>query len=373
MSHTSPDDYAFDTRLVHAGEAPDPATGAHGVPLYQNSTFAFRSYDQVMGFEEGVVPHYVYQRYGTPTVRCLELKMANLESAETSVAAATGMAAISASLMQLLGNGCHLVAGDDLYSVTGELLADDLPASGVGITRVPIRDLDAVSAAMTSQTRMIYAETLSNPGIQLADVRGLAAIAHGHGALLVVDNTFLSPALARPLEEGADLVIHSATKYLAGTGQMMGGFVSGSQALIRPIASRIARHGSTMPPFAAWQILQGIKTLGLRMERHSSTAAAIADLLSTSGVVEVVNYPGDRGHHYGGVLSFRLTGGRDAARAFFDALDIVTIAVSLGEPTSLIWPFRDGTIRFSVGLENPDDLLMEFARALAAASRGDSA
>ena len=147
MPPTPGHDYAFETRLIHAGEGPDPSTGAHGVPLYQNSTFAFRSYDQVMGFEEGVVPHYVYQRYGTPTVRCLELKMADLEGAEVSVAAATGMAAISAALLQLLGNGCHLVAADDLYSVTSELLANDLPSAGVTVDRVPIGDLQAVRAA----------------------------------------------------------------------------------------------------------------------------------------------------------------------------------------------------------------------------------
>ena len=208
----------------------------------------------------------------------------------------------------------------------------------------------------------------------MADVRALAALAHDHGALLVVDNTFLSPALSRPLAEGADVVLHSATKYLAGTGQMMGGFVSGSRALVAPIANRLARHGATMPPFAAWQILQGIKTLGLRMDRHSSTAASIAQLMAGSSIVEEVNYPIEEQGRAGGVLSFRLTGGVETARAFFDALDIITIAVSLGEPTSLIWPFTGGLIRLSIGLEDPDDLMIEIARALAAAAidKGES-
>ena len=163
-------DYSFETRLIHAGEAPDPSTGAHGVPLYSNSTYAFRSVEQVEAFEMGQTPHFVYARYGNPTVRCFELKMADLEGAETATAAATGMAAISATLLQVVGARGHLIASDDLYSVSGELLGVDLPAQGATVSRVDCRDLAAVQAAVASATKAIYVETLSNPRLRIADI-----------------------------------------------------------------------------------------------------------------------------------------------------------------------------------------------------------
>jgi cystathionine beta-lyase/cystathionine gamma-synthase len=368
---------AFDTRLVHAGEGPDPATGAHGVPLYQNSTFAFRSYDQVMAFERGELPHFVYQRYGTPTVRVLELKMADLEGAELCASAATGMAAVTATLQELLrGGGGHVVAATDLYQVTHEILDKDVGCWGGSVTRAPIGDLDAVRAAMTAQTRLILAETLSNPHLEVADIEALAEIARAHDAVLVVDNTFLSPALYRPLEHGADLVIHSATKYLAGSGQMMGGFVSGRQALVGPIQARLARQGAGMQPFGAWQILAGIKTLSLRMERHSSTAARLAALCDGHPKVDKVYSPSNPEHpgqdvarrlfgdRFGGLFSLRFKAGNAAAKAFVDTLQIATIAVSLGEPTTLVWPYADGLVRVAVGLEDPGDLDEDFMQAL---------
>lgn len=370
--------HSFDTRVVHAGEAPDPSTGAHGVPLYGNSTYAFRSHEQVEAFEAGKVPHFLYARYGNPTVRCFELKMADLEGAEQATAAATGMAAIAATLTELTADGGHLVAADELYEVSGELLRRDLPAQGATVSRVDVGDPAAVEAALMPTTRAVYVEPLSNPRLQVADVGALAEIAHRRGALLVVDNTFLSPALLRPLEHGADLVVHSATKYLSGTGQALGGVVAGRREVVGPIAARLARQGGNLTPFAAWSLLAGIKTLPLRMERHSATAARLAAFLAGHPAVATVNYPSLPGHpgaavaakltggRYGGVLSFTLTGGVEAARRCLNALDLCTIAVSLGDSSTLVWPFggEEGLIRVAVGLEDAGDLEADFAKAL---------
>lgn len=370
---------AFDTRLIHAGEAPDPTTGAHGVPMYQNATYAFRSFDQVEAFEAGTAPHFTYGRYGNPTTRCFELKMADLEGAESAAAAANGMAAIAATLLELTSCGGHVVAGCDLYQVSAQVLDRDVPAGGGAVTRVDLRDLAAVEAAVEERTRAIYCETFSNPRMHVADLPALAGIAKRRGLLLAVDNTFLSPALLRPIELGADVVIHSATKYLSGSGQVMGGVVAGRRAFVDAVGARLSRQGGTMTPFAAWLLLAGVKTLSLRMERHSATTQLLAEALAESAAVEAVNYPGlagSAGHEAalrmsprgaGGLLSFRLRGGRAAARAFVDSLRICTIAVSLGEPTTLIWPLRDGLLRLAVGLEDSADLLREVERGLAAA------
>jgi methionine-gamma-lyase len=372
-------EYAFETRLIHAGEAPDPSTGAHGVPLYANTTYAFRSAEQVEAFEAGQTPHFVYARYGNPTVRCFELKMADLEGAEMATAAATGMAAITATLLQVVGPGCHLVAADDLYSVSGELLEQDLPAQGASVTRVDCRGLTAVEAAVTSQTRAIYVESLSNPHLRIADIPALAEIAHRSGALLIVDNTFLSPALLRPLEHGADIVVHSATKYLSGTGQLLGGVIAGKRELVGPIAARLARHGGNLTPFAAWQLLTGVKTLALRMERQSATASRLAAFLADHPAVASVNFPtvsrdpgaetmaALTGNRFGGVLSFTLYDGKEATRRCLNRLKLCTIAVSLGDSSTLVWPFdleKEGLIRVAVGLEDPNDVVADFAAAL---------
>lgn len=376
---SSPNRYSFDTRVVHAGEAPDPSTGAHGVPLYGSSTYAFRSYEQVEAFEAGQVPHFVYARYGNPTVRCFELKMADLEGAEAAAAAATGMAAIEATLAHVTAGCGHLIASDELYNVSTDVLCQDLPALGATVSRVDVRDLAAVEAAFTAETRAVYVESLSNPRLKVADVGALAAMAHERGALLVVDNTFLSPALLRPIEHGADLVLHSATKYLSGTGQTLGGVVAGRREAIGLVAARLARLGSNLTPFAAWLLLAGIKTLPLRMERHSATAARLAAFLLAHPAVATVNYPSLLGYpggevakgltdgRFGGVLSFTLNGGPVAARACLNALKLCTIAVSLGDSSTLVWPFDaagEGLIRVAVGLEDPDDLIGDLQRGL---------
>ncbi len=372
--------YRFSTRMIHAGEAPEAATGARGVPIHQSATYAFESYDQIREWEDGHHARFQYSREANPTVGILERKIADLEGGEATAATATGMAAISALLLQYGSNGGHIIAGSQLYGSSGDLLDADLPALGVPVTRLDLRDLAAVEAAIRPETRLIFAETFTNPMLHVSDIHALSDIAHRHGIQLAIDNTFLSPALLRPLEHGADLVLHSATKYLSGSGQTLGGVITGSAEVIAPIRERIVRLGSTMPPFTAWLIILGCKTLSFRVERHASTAQRLAELLLAHPAVEAVMYPGlisHPGHDVsnrltggpaGGLLTFRLHGDPDTTRAFIDALELCTIAVSLGEATTLIWPYREGLIRLAVGLEDPDDLAADLTLGLEAAS-----
>jgi methionine-gamma-lyase len=370
----------FATRCIHSGEAPDPTTGAHGVPLYQNVTFAFETNGQVEAMRSGDRPHFTYSPRGNPTVRCLELKIADLEGTEASVAMSSGMAAISSVLLTLLADGGHLVASDQLYDLTRDFLREDLGALGGSVTLADLSDTDAIRDAMTPQTRAIYVESFSNPLLRVTDIRLLARTAHENDLVLVVDNTFLSPALLRPAALCADVVLHSATKYLSGNGQVQGGVVSGSRRLIDPIRSRALRLGAAMSPFAAWLLLAGIHTLPLRMERHSENASRLAKVLAAHPAVAEVHYPGlssDPGHalaasllgadedRRGGMIAFTLAGGREAVGRFVDTLELCTIAVSLGDSSTLVWPWPcSNLIRISTGLEDFVDLEADISRAL---------
>ena len=374
----TPDDHGFDTRCVHAGEAPDPTTGAHGVPLYQNVTFAFHTSTEIEAMQDGTRPHFVYSPRGNPTVRCLEVKLASLEGAADAVATSSGMAAITATLLHLVAGGGHLVASADAYELSRDFMCRDLPELGASVTFVDLGDPEAVEAAIGPTTRAIYAEAFSNPALRVADLDALAAVARRHALPLVVDNTFLSPALLRPLVHGATLVIHSATKYLSGHGQTQGGVVCGPRELVEPIRQRIGRLGAVMSPFAAWVLLSGVKTLSLRMERHAANAERLARLLCSHPAVARVNYPGlpdhpghevarrlVAGNGYGGMISFHLRGGEAAVGPFLNALAVCTIAVSLGDCGTLVWPFY-GTdlIRLSVGIEDSADLEADLSQAL---------
>ena len=370
----------FSTRSIHAGESPDPATGARGVPIHQSATFAFDSWDQIRAWEDGQEPHFQYSREANPTVQMLETKIADLENGEASIATNSGMAAISGVLLHHAAHGGHIITSTQLFPATGDFLENEIASLGGSCTRLDLRDLEAVQEAMRPETTLIHCETVSNPWLHVADVPALADIAHRDGARLSVDNTFLSPALYRPLEDGADFSIHSATKYLSGSGQTVGGVVTGRAELIEPIRKHVFRLGTYMQPFTAWMIILGCKTLSLRVERHLKSAVSIAHLLEAHPAVEVVNYPGlasDPGHtalarmngvHAGGLLSFRLRGDAEPTRAFINALDLCTVAVSLGEPVTLIWPYRDGLIRLAVGLEDAADLIEDLEVGLSAAA-----
>ncbi|MFN8593963.1 MAG: aminotransferase class I/II-fold pyridoxal phosphate-dependent enzyme [Thermomicrobiales bacterium] len=377
------DQPGFGTRCIHAGEAPDPTTGAHGVPLYQNVTYAFQTLDQIEGMRSGNRPHFSYSPRGNPTVRCLELKLASLEGTQNAVAFNSGMAAISTTLLTLLAGGGHLVAANNIYDLTRMLISSELASLGCSVTYVDQNDPDVVTAAMAPETRAIYAEPFSNPQLQVSDVRQLAHIASEHNVPLIIDNTFLSPALLRPAELGADIVIHSATKYLSGNGQIQAGVVAGRSSLLGPIREQMMRLGTVMPPFAAWILLAGVHTLSLRMSRHSSNALHLARVLEAHPAVEYVAYPGLYSHprhqlaaslvgngddRFGGMLSFMLRGDRPALAAFIDSLELCTVAVSLGDCSTLVWPWTEGNlVRVSVGIEDVVDLESDISRALEAA------
>jgi methionine-gamma-lyase len=368
----------FNTRSIHAGEGPDPATGAHGTPIYQSNTFALGSWERFEAFWAGEEGVFGYSRDHNPTVYRLEQKVADLEGAEGCVATGSGMAAISSTLLTV-GAGGHVVVADQIYNTANKLINEDLPTHGMRFSRVDITDLDAIESAFEPDTKAIYTECFSNPSLIVADLPALAEIAHRHGALLVVDNTFLSPALLRPLELGADLVIHSATKYLAGHGEVLGGVVSGNADLVAALRQKVNRLGGTLSAISAWMIMTGMKTLPLRMERHSANGLAVAQFLEAHPMVERVHYPGlmnNPGHdiavrltcdsgRYGGMLSMVLTGGREAIPAFAESLKVFTFATSLGDTSSLCWPiFNTDMARLSVGLEDVEDLLEDLDQAL---------
>lgn len=374
------------TRAIHAGESTDPVTRAHVTPIYQTATFAFETgerkedvVDAAMAWEPGA---YFYTRTQNPTTDALERKVASLEGAETAVACASGMAAVSSTIFSLLSAGDHCVASEDVFIITRFLLDEVLARKGIEVTRVDTCDLEAVQAAMRETTRAVFVESLSNPHLHLADVGALAGLAHGVGATLVVDNTFLSPALFRPLEHGADLVLHSATKYLAGHGDTVCGVVSGRRQLVDPIRYELDALGGAVSPFNSWLVARGIRTLPLRMDVHTRNAQALAEMLEQSRQVSWVAYPGLAGHPQhalarrvlprgsGGMLSLRLVGGEREMYAFVNALELCSIAVSLGDLKTLVYPMskRDNLIRLSVGCEDADDLLTDCERGLAAVS-----
>ncbi|MDQ2652186.1 MAG: PLP-dependent aspartate aminotransferase family protein [Chloroflexota bacterium] len=369
--------HTFETRCVHAGEAPDPTTGAHGVPIYQNVTYAFETFGQVEAMRSGERPHFSYSPRGNPTVRCLEAKIANLEGAEATVALNSGMAAISGAILAVVGNGGHIVASDHVYDLTHDLLRDELPRFGAAATFVDINDASAIASAITPETRAIYAEPVSNPLLRVTDIEMVAGVAREHGLPLIVDNTFLSPAILRPLEHGATVVIHSATKYLSGNGQVQGGVVSGPRDVVQRVINQMQILGTAMPAFSAWLILAGSHTLALRMARHSENAQSLAELLVAHPAVAEVNYPGLACHPrhdvavglfgdsgFGGMVSFRLRRPEDQG-PFLNQLQLFTIAVSLGDTSSLAWPWANSDlIRISAGLEAPRDLVQDVRAAL---------
>ncbi len=379
-------DAGIATRAVHAGERSDPLTGAHQTPIFQTATFSFptaaakeEAVDGALAWEPG---RFFYSRTGNPTTAALEAKLAALEGAEEAAVGASGMAAVAAALYAHLRAGDHVVCSDDLFVITAELLEDDLPRRGIEVTRVPITELAAVEGALRPETRVVLTETVSNPYLRVADVPALAALAHDHGALLLVDNTFLSPACYRPLADGADLVLHAATKYLAGHGDVLAGVAAGRKELVDPIRRQLDLLGACPTPIASWLVARGVRTLPLRMRAHTENALSLASWLEQREEVEWVRHVGlashpDRavaerlfGGRTGGMLSFRLRGGLAAMEAFASALRLCSIAVSLGEVDTLVYPMpkRGGMFRVSVGIEDYPDVEADFERGLAAVS-----
>jgi methionine-gamma-lyase len=368
--------HGFATRAIHSGEGPDPVTGAHNPPIYQTSTYAFHSLEEKEAIRSGKKEGWLYTRGGNPTTSMIEKKIADLEGAEASVAGASGMAVIAAALYSLLQTGDHIVAADDVYTWANTWLEEEAPRYGIEVSRVDVGDLDGVRDAIKSNTKVLYAELLSNPSIKVADIPALAEIARDAGVVFIVDNTFTSPYLFRPLEHGAHLSLHSATKYISGHGDALAGVISGSKELIEPINRQIQILGSPISPFNSWLLLRGVKTLDMRMERHCANAIALARFLQRQPEVTRVNYAGLEDHpghdiakrllhgRCGGMLSFTLREGGDAGEHFADALELCDHAVSLGDVSTLVWPHRDELVRVSVGCENVEDIIADFEQAL---------
>ena len=389
------------TLAVHAGEGADPVTGASAPNLVMSTTFAM---EEPAGFSinafEGELP-YIYTRWGNPTVRMLEDKLAALEGAEDCVALGSGMAATSAVLLAGLKAGDHLVMSDVNYAGTAELARKTLPGYGVETTTVDTSDLGAVEAAMRPETRMLWIETPANPILRLTDIAAVAEIASAGNVPLVVDSTFATPVATRPLELGADLVVHSLTKYIGGHGDALGGAVLGSRERIEPLRTHAVVHfGGVLSPFNAWLIARGAATLPIRMRAHEEGARRVAEFLEDHPAVGRVNYPGLASHpqrtlaakqmaNCSGTLSFQVRAdGAALAGRMARELEVIHYAVSLGHHRSLVYwidtaalmassfqlegeplaRYRefagDGVFRLSVGLEDAEDLCADLDRVL---------
>lgn len=372
----------IETLAVHAGGEPDAATGAVAPPIHLSTTFAHGpAGERIAGFE--------YQREHNPTQQRLETALAALEGGAAALAFGSGMAAMN-GLLEALPAGSHFLYPRDCYTGLRSLADEFLPERGIAGTAVDLADLDAVRAALRPETKLVWAETPSNPLLEVADIAALAAIAHGDGALLACDNTFATPVLQRPLALGADVVMHSTTKYFGGHSDVMGGALVFARADDLHARAAHRRHvtGGILAPFSAWLILRGCRSLPARMAWHCRNAHALANFLATQPRVAAVNWPGLPSHPnhavaarqmsaFGAMLSIRVHGGRDGALAVAAALKLATNATSLGGPETLVehrasveGPHprsAQDLLRISVGLEHPDDLIADFAQALAAA------
>lgn len=381
---TQADGLHFETLAIHAGQEPDPATGAVIVPIYQTSTFA----------QEGVGRHkgYEYARTDNPTRTALQTALAALEGARWGLCYASGLAATQ-NVWYLLDPGDHVILSDDVYGGTYRLMSRVFARYGIEYSLVDLTDPGRVRAALRPQTRMIWVETPTNPYLKIVDIAAMAEIAHGNGALLVVDNTFASPYLQQPLALGADLVLHSTTKYLGGHSDVVGGAVLGNDPEIYQRLKFLQNACGDVPgPFDCWLILRGIKTLAVRMRQHSANGMAVAEMLRSHPAVEQVFYPGLPDHPgyevarrqmprgFGGMVSFTVRGGAEAARAVVEGTTVFTLAESLGGVESLIEcpaamthaslagsgsEVAANLIRLSVGIEHIDDLLADLRQALA--------
>jgi methionine-gamma-lyase len=385
----------FATLAVHAGEAPCPVTGALDTPIYQSTTFVSADSNEMAAVYDEKRFGYMYTRYGNPTIHALEEKMATLEAGEAALAAATGMAAISTAILGYVKTGDHVVAGRSLYGAAYNFLNKKLPRMGASATFVPSTRAEEFEKAIQPNTRLIYFETPSNPIMEIFDIAKLAALGRSRGIPTMIDNTFASPALQQPITNGVTVVVHSATKYLCGHGDAMGGIIIGPKAYISELLHEVFRDfGGVISPFNAWLILRGIHTLHLRMPAHCANAQKIADFLASHPKVEHVNYPGlpkHPGHDvakkqmkaFGAMISFEAKGGYEGGKKVMDGVKIFARAASLGDTRSLIVHsastshravprdqriaigVTDGLVRLSVGVESADDLIADLDQALA--------
>lgn len=386
--------FGENTRAVRAGQV-RTGENENSEPLFLSSSFVFDNAAQAAARFAGDEPGNIYSRFTNPTVRTFETRLAAMEGAERCVATSSGMGAITATCLSLLKAGDHIVASQSVFGTTVSFFNNILPRFNIDTSFVPVTDYEAWEAAIGPATRMLFLETPSNPLTEIADIERLARLAHENECLLVVDNCFCTPALQKPFTFGADIVIHSATKYLDGQGRCVGGAVLGSESLLgEDVFGFLRTAGPTMSPFNAWVFLKGLETLGLRMRAHSENALELAEWLLEQPQVEKVYYPGLEEHPqhelakrqqsgFGGVVSFVVRGGRQAAWELIDHTSLFSITANLGDAKSTITHpattthhkvkdeqkaaigINDGLIRLSVGLEDVQDLQNDLEAAVA--------
>jgi O-succinylhomoserine sulfhydrylase len=387
------DEWGFTTRAVRSGQE-RTHEGEHSEALFPTSSFIFNSAAEAAARFAGDEPGNIYSRFTNPTVRTFEQRLAALEGGDSCVATASGMSAILAVCMGLLKSGDHIVSSGSIFGSTTKLFDDYLGRFNIETSYVPVEDVSAWKEAIRPETRLLFLETPSNPLTKLGDISSLAALAHANGSVLVVDNCFCTPAIQRPLELGADIVVHSATKYLDGQGRCVGGAVVGNSELVGEQVFGVLRTaGPTMSPFNAWVFLKGLETLNLRMHKHSENAMELALWLQDQPSVEMVYYPGLEGHPQfelakeqqslaGGILSFEIRGGKESAWNLIDSTRLLSITANLGDSKSTITHpattthgrltheqreeggIKDNLIRVSVGLEEIEDLKADLSRGL---------
>jgi O-acetylhomoserine (thiol)-lyase len=428
-----PDYLKFDTLSLHAGQEPDPTTGSRGVPIYQTTSYSFVDTEQAAGLFNLEQPGHIYSRISNPTVAVLEERLAALEGGVGAVCTASGMAAFHLACATIMSAGNHVVASRNIYGGSHNMLNLTMPRFGITTTFVDPRDHDAWRSAITPETRVLFAETLGNPGIEVLDVPVVAEIAHEHGLPLMLDATFTTPYLMKPIELGADIVMHSVTKFLGGHGIALGGVVIdggrfdwaatdkfptlsepydgyhgisfveeyGHQALsMRARAEGLRDFGAAMSPANAFHLLQGVETLPLRMQRHVENTATVIDFLETNDAVSWISHPSVSSHPdhelskkllpkgAGAILSFGIAGGREAGRRFIENVQLASHVANVGDAKTLVIHPASTThqqlsaedlsaagvgedlIRLSVGLEDSEDIIADLARALKASQKG---
>lgn len=383
--------YGFDTLAVRAGQVRSPE-GEHSEAIFQTSSFIFKNCAQAAARFKGDEPGNIYSRFTNPTVRTFQNRLAALEGGESCIATASGMSAILATCMALMKSGDHVLTSRGIFGATTSLFNNYLAKFGVDVGFVPLTDLNVWRDAIKPNTRLLFLETPSNPLVELVDIRALAKIAHAKGCLLVVDNCFCTPALQKPLSLGADIVIHSATKYLDGQGRCVGGAVVGDTELVgKEVFAFLRTAGPTLSAFNAWTFTKGLETLSLRMRAISQNAQQLAEWLEAQPQVTKVHYPGLTAHpqhelakrqqfDFGGIVAFELQGGREAAWRLIDSTHLLSITANLGDTkTTITHPattthgrltdeqreyagIRQGLVRISAGLESVKDLKADLQR-----------
>ena len=367
----------FATLAIHAGEGRDSATNAHNTPIYQTATFTFETAEEMAAAMAEPFDNFFYSRTGNPTPAALETKLASLDGAEDAVATASGMAAVATAVLASVQTGDHLIVADDVFVISRQFFEQECRDLGIGVSFVDITDLDRVRNTIQDNTRLIFTESVTNPHMWVADLPALRHVADDHDLTLIVDNTFLSPALLRPIEHGADLVVHSATKYLSGHGDTIAGVIAGSRERIGRARLKLDAFGQCLSPFNAWLVLRGVRTLPMRMRVHSDNAMALATYFDNHPAVAWVSYPGLENHpnheiarkltsSFGGMMSIRLRGGATGMNMFANNLKLAGLGVSLGDVYTLAYPqpYRDNLIRISVGCEDSEDIIEDFRQAL---------